>query len=67
MKRLAAVRTDAALDKHILFRALILFLTPVLFQFRALFVCETIWCGEHVAASRAVYDSSIRAVFYRAE
>ena len=42
MKRLAAIRADAALDKHLLFHATILFLAPVLFQCIALFVCETI-------------------------
>ena len=61
MKRLAAMRADAALNKHILF------LAPVLFQGRALFVRETICRREQIAASGAVYESSIRAAFYRAE
>ena len=60
MKRLAAVRTNAALSKHILF------LASVLFQGRALFVRETICRREQIAASGAVYDSSIMATFYRA-
>lgn len=59
MKRIVASKTNAALNKHILFLEPVLFLAPVLFN-----VC---FRREYIAASGTVYDSSIRAGFYRAE
>lgn len=67
MKRIVASRTNAALNKHILFLSPVLFLAPVLFNGCTLFVREIIFRREYIAASGTVYDSSIRAAFYRAE